>query len=75
MFGKALIFGLVFLALFAIRANKRQRTAVILGWLIPGAGQVYLGEKSRGLFLGILVLGVFFAGEGGGAKELARLYR
>ncbi|MFT7617743.1 MAG: TM2 domain-containing membrane protein YozV [Planctomycetota bacterium] len=62
MFGKALTFGVAFLVWFAIRADRRQRTAVLLGWLIPGAGQFYLGEKARGLFLGFLVIGVFFAG-------------
>lgn len=62
MFGKALIFSAAFMIWFAIRADRRQRTAVILGWLIPGGGQFYLGERRRGLFLGLLVIGIFVAG-------------
>ena len=62
MFLNALVLCVVFMLWFVVRADKRQRFAVILAWLIPGAGHFFLGEKRRGLFLGVLVLGTFLAG-------------
>ncbi len=36
--------------------------AVLLSWLLPGAGHLYAGYRTKGLFLGALVLGTFIAG-------------
>ena len=62
MFVKALAICAAFLLWFALRADKKQRIAVILAWLIPGAGHFYLGEKGRGLFLGGMVVLTFVVG-------------
>ncbi len=62
MFLNALVLCTAFLLWFVFRSDKRQRFAVILAWLIPGAGHFYLGEKRRGLFLAALVIATFVAG-------------
>lgn len=47
---------------FVVQSRPKQRLAVLFSWLIPGAGQIYLGRKDRGFFLGGLVIATFFAG-------------
>ncbi len=47
---------------FLVQSDPRQRIAVFLGWLVPGAGHLYLGRRDRALFLGCLVIGTFVAG-------------
>jgi hypothetical protein len=42
--------------------NRRRGVAVILAWIFPGLGHLYLGLKTRGLFLGGIILALFFAG-------------
>ena len=44
--------------------NKRKSVIVgcCLGWLVPGGGHFYAGEKLRGIVLFVLVTGLFFAG-------------
>ncbi len=44
--------------------NKRKSVAVgcCLGWLVPGGGHFYAGEKLRGIMLFVLVTGLFSAG-------------
>lgn len=43
-------------------AATRGIVAVVLAWLVPGLGHVYLGRRKRGLFLGGLLLGMFAVG-------------
>ena len=43
-------------------AATRGIVAVVLTWLLPGLGHVYLGRRKRGLFLGGLLLGMFAVG-------------
>ncbi len=62
MFEKAFILCAALLAWFCLRAEKRQRIAVVLAWLIPGGGHFYLGQKRRGIFLGSMVILVFLVG-------------
>ncbi len=44
--------------------NKRKSVVVgyCLGWLVPGGGHFYAGEKLRGILLFVLVTGLFSAG-------------
>ena len=37
--------------------------AVTLGWLIPGAGHLYLGRRRKALALFVLILGTYMAGQ------------
>ncbi|MCA9320697.1 MAG: hypothetical protein KDB53_08185 [Planctomycetes bacterium] len=53
---------LLMLSRFLTGTTRRERLAVILGWLFPGLGHIYLGERRRGLFLGGLIVGTFLAG-------------
>ena len=62
MFLNATLLGAAFLVWFMIRSQKKQRMAVLLAWLIPGAGHLYLGQTKRGLVLGCMVLATFLAG-------------
>jgi TM2 domain-containing membrane protein YozV len=34
----------------------------VVSWLVPGAGYLILGQKARGLTVGITILALFFAG-------------
>ena len=43
-------------------AATRGIVAVVLAWVLPGLGHVYLGRRKRGLFLGGLLLGMFAVG-------------
>lgn len=36
--------------------------ACLLSWLLPGAGQVYLGRRGKGLLLGACLLALFVLG-------------
>jgi len=47
----------------ATTANSRRATAaLILGWLIPGAGHLLLGKWVRGLFLFVSIVALFGLG-------------
>ena len=37
--------------------------AVLLGWLIPGAGHLYLGQRRKALLIFLLILVSFFGGQ------------
>lgn len=37
--------------------------AVVLAWLIPGAGHLYLGRRRKAVVLFVLILGMFMAGQ------------
>lgn len=37
--------------------------AVVLGWLVPGAGHLYLGQRIKALVLFTLILGTFLGGQ------------
>lgn len=50
------------LARFLTVSQPRQRIAVLLAWLFPGAGHIWLGRKDRGLLLGAIVVVLFVAG-------------
>lgn len=36
--------------------------ALVLAWLLPGAGHFFLGQVRRGVLIGVGVLGLFFSG-------------
>jgi TM2 domain-containing membrane protein YozV len=36
--------------------------AVVLAWLIPGAGHLYVGQRKKGLFFMVLLCSTFFVG-------------
>jgi hypothetical protein len=43
--------------------DQRERTiAVVLGWLIPGAGHLYQGRIAKGLLFMFCILGTFYYG-------------
>lgn len=42
--------------------RKNPAIAWILGWLVPGAGHWYLGQRSRALVMGCALAGCFGAG-------------
>ena len=44
------------------RRSMRTRAAVLLAWLFPGAGHLFLGRKQRGLVLGLAIILTFVAG-------------
>lgn len=44
------------------RRSLRTRAAVLLAWLFPGAGHLFLGRRQRGLILGLAIILTFFAG-------------
>jgi len=44
--------------------SGKATLALILGWLIPGAGHVLIGKHIRGLLLFISILGMFLIGLG-----------
>lgn len=37
--------------------------AVVLGWLVPGAGHLYLGRRRKALLLFVFIMGTFLAGQ------------
>lgn len=41
---------------------KRPWLAALLGWLIPGAGQIYQGRTFKGVLFCVCILGMFFCG-------------
>ena len=49
-------------AYFVWKSNRRQRTAVLIGWLFPGAGHWYLGHKDRARFFAGLLVPIFLIG-------------
>jgi len=48
------------------KRNKKTKPiwfiALILAWLIPGAGHYYIGRKTRGIILLVTIAGIFWAG-------------
>lgn len=42
--------------------DRRPALAWILGWLLPGAGHWYLGQRARGAVLGAALVSCFAAG-------------
>ena len=38
--------------------------AVVLGWLVPGAGHLYLGRRRKALALFVLIMGTYLGGQG-----------
>lgn len=49
-------------AYFLYTSNRRQRTAVVLALLFPGAGHLWIGRRQRGLLLGGIMVALFVAG-------------
>ena len=43
-------------------ARKRGLIAALLGWLIPGAGQIYLRRFGRGTLMALSVIGMLITG-------------
>ncbi len=59
--------------------NKKRRpfpiVALILAWLIPGAGHVYLGRRLRGAVIFLTIAATFWAGMAiGGAMTVDKKY-
>ena len=50
------------IVLTVIYSTKRQRIAVLLAWLFPGLGHLWLGEKRRGLLFMVVLVTIFLAG-------------
>ncbi|HMS16793.1 MAG TPA: hypothetical protein PKA37_08120 [Planctomycetota bacterium] len=50
------------LALLVYSSTKRQRIAVLLGFLVPGLGHFWLGYRSRALFFASILWGLFLVG-------------
>lgn len=46
----------------AAETTDWQPVAALLAWLIPGAGHVYLGEKARGMTVGVTIYALFLLG-------------
>lgn len=44
--------------------SSRPLLALLLGWLVPGAGHIFLGKYIRGGLLFVSVLGMFLVGLG-----------
>ncbi len=46
--------------------SKKTRTipavALVLAWIIPGAGHIYLGRVTRGIVIFVAIAGMFWAG-------------
>jgi len=42
--------------------RKNPYVALILGWVVPGAGHMYLGQVKRGLLFFVLLVGAFVVG-------------
>jgi Family of unknown function (DUF6677) len=42
--------------------SVKAAVAVVLGWLVPGAGHLYLGKRGRALVLGACLLSMFVLG-------------
>lgn len=42
--------------------DRFEPVALVLAWLLPGAGHFYLGERSRAACIGAGILGLFFGG-------------
>ncbi|MCB1055987.1 MAG: hypothetical protein KDD11_10830 [Acidobacteria bacterium] len=42
--------------------SRNRWLAVLLAWLVPGAGHVYLGRRTRGLYFLIVVSAAIFVG-------------
>ncbi len=47
---------------FVWTSNRRQRIAVLLTWLLPGAGHWWLGHRARAKFVAACIIPMFFAG-------------
>lgn len=41
---------------------KNPAIALILGWLFPGAGHFYIGQRPKGILLFALILAIFLGG-------------
>jgi hypothetical protein len=42
--------------------RKNAFVALVLGWVVPGGGHVYLGQVKKGLFFFVLLAGAFVGG-------------
>ncbi len=52
--------------------RRNPYAALILGWVIPGAGHVYLGQVKKGVFFFVLLAGAFVVGVAiGGYDDVA----
>lgn len=49
-------------AYFVWKSNARQRIAVLLAWVFPGAGHWWLGHRSRAKFFAFCLVPTFLAG-------------
>jgi len=43
-------------------AKKSPFVALVLGWIVPGGGHVYLGQVKKGVFFFVLLAGAFVVG-------------
>jgi len=46
----------------AARTQRNPLTALILGWIVPGGGHFYGGERGKGVLFFVLITGTILAG-------------
>jgi TM2 domain-containing membrane protein YozV len=44
------------------QSNPKEYVALVLGWLVPGAGHIMLGDRKRGIIFMVFIHLLFFAG-------------
>ncbi len=44
------------------QSNTKDYIALVLGWLVPGAGHIMLGDRKRGIIFLVFIHLLFFAG-------------
>ena len=52
------------------KSKPQPFVALLLAWLIPGAGHVYIGRPKRGLIIFVMIALIFWAGVGLGGVML-----
>ena len=43
-------------------ADKNPAVAAFLSWLVPGAGHLYVGRRSKSIFFFVLITGTYLSG-------------
>jgi len=43
-------------------AKRSPELTIVLAWLVPGLGHVYLGQRAKGAIAGALIVGLFLFG-------------
>jgi hypothetical protein len=45
-----------------VKSGRSVETAMLVGWLVPGAGHVLMGRPLKGVLLFVLIVGLFAGG-------------